>query len=360
MVGENLLHRIKQGYTLKIKQGRPIGSPREYIAATVRHSPQVRLGSDGQLVNYVAGLPFPNFIFTDPQAGFKLAWNFYWRWLGDDSKTGGATKLGKEIVITIEKNGAERLSHKVIHFLRSRSRVSVEPTPKILGYDHIDWMQIIAHDYPRDVSGITSLEVRYADPSRADDQFVYVPSLRRVRRATTNLRCATLAPTEFNTDDINTFNGKVLDFNYKFIGQRPILGNFSQAQIPFERNTGDYLPLNEGWEVHNAYGLEITPRDPSYCYSKKIIFLHENTFEPVLALMWDRNGSYWKEQFAFRTSTRLHDGEEVISVGTVAIVNVQNGRASLVTAVRSYNQGYRPSFFTLATLQQVMRGGAVR
>jgi len=28
MVGENLLHRIKQGYTFKIKQGRSIGPPR--------------------------------------------------------------------------------------------------------------------------------------------------------------------------------------------------------------------------------------------------------------------------------------------------------------------------------------------
>jgi len=47
-------------------------------------------------------------------------------------------------------------------------------------------------------------------------------------------------------------------------------------------------------------------------------------------------------------------------VGTVVIINVQNGRSTLVDAVRNYNQGYQPSLFTLATLQTVMRGGAIR
>jgi hypothetical protein len=37
-----------------------------------------------------------------------------------------------------------------------------------------------------------------------------------------------------------------------------MLGNFSQGSLPFRRKTGDYLPLNEQWEIHDAYVLEIT------------------------------------------------------------------------------------------------------
>jgi hypothetical protein len=69
MVGENLLNRIKQGYTLKIKQGRSMGVPKEYNAATGRYSGEARLGSNGDLLNYVAGLPFPDVHLTDPQIG---------------------------------------------------------------------------------------------------------------------------------------------------------------------------------------------------------------------------------------------------------------------------------------------------
>ncbi len=60
MVGENLLHRIKQGYTFKIKQGRAVGTPKEFSAATSRYSDQVKLSANGELLNYVAGLPFPD------------------------------------------------------------------------------------------------------------------------------------------------------------------------------------------------------------------------------------------------------------------------------------------------------------
>ena len=86
MVGENLLNRIKQGYTFSIKQGRSIGFPKEYNAATVRYFSEVKLGPNGELLNYVAGLPFPDVRFNDPQVGLKMAWNFYWRWIGDDSQ----------------------------------------------------------------------------------------------------------------------------------------------------------------------------------------------------------------------------------------------------------------------------------
>src|SRR5215510_11307195 len=43
MVGENLLNRIKQGYTFKIRESRRVKSPTEYLEATEKYSSQVRL-----------------------------------------------------------------------------------------------------------------------------------------------------------------------------------------------------------------------------------------------------------------------------------------------------------------------------
>src|SRR5690242_20149781 len=68
MVGENLLHRIRQGYSFTIKQGRQIGPPKEYISATKRYSQQVRLSADGELLNYVAGMPFSDVSANDALA----------------------------------------------------------------------------------------------------------------------------------------------------------------------------------------------------------------------------------------------------------------------------------------------------
>src|SRR3989304_196893 len=59
MVGDNLLDRIKQGYSFKIKEPTRYDVPREYVEATKRYSGKDRLGADGELLNYVAGRPFP-------------------------------------------------------------------------------------------------------------------------------------------------------------------------------------------------------------------------------------------------------------------------------------------------------------
>ncbi|HXG53648.1 MAG TPA: DUF1329 domain-containing protein [candidate division Zixibacteria bacterium] len=360
LVGENLLNRIRSGYTLRIKHPRKYAVPAEYRRATETYSGKVVLGAGGELVNYVAGLPFPNIAPSDPRAGLKLAWNFYWRWLGDDSKTGGAMSGGKIVRVAIERDGSERRADVVHYYLKVRGRVSIASRPSFHGYEHIDWMQLRADEYPRDTSGTTTLEIRYAQPDREDDLYVYVPSIRRVRRSPPIQRCSTLAPSEFTFDDINNFNGKITDFNYRLLGEKKVLGNFFQEHVPFRRRPGDYLPLDETWEVHDTYVLEITPKNPAYCYAKKIVHIDKLNYEALWTMSWDGKGNYWKEQFPFLTPVTLSDGQEVLSVGTVAVVNVLNGRSTLVTATRAYNQGYQPTLFTLATLQTVMRGGAIR
>lgn len=359
MVGENFLNRIKAGHTIQIKPSKVYRPLKEYADATEKYSGKVRLGANGELQGYVAGQPFPKLDLSDAQIGQKLAWNFFWRWLGDDYKTGGAVKGGKIIRAAIEKNGAERRADLVSYFLFPRTRYILDPKPAIPGYEHIDYMQLRVDSYPRDAAGTTTLEIRYADPNRADDLYIYIPSIRRIRRASTTQRCQTLAPSEFNLDDINSFNGKITDFNYKFLGEKKMLANLTQENLPFHRKQGDYLPLDEKWEVVDTYVLEITPKNSDYCYPRKLLHLNKMTFDTHWTLMWDKRGEYWKEQFGMFTPVKLADGREVWSVADVAIVNVQNGRSTIVTATRSYNKGYPSSMFSLATLESIMRGGSI-
>src|SRR3972149_9467579 len=96
MVGENFLNRIKQGHTIQIKAPKIYRPLKEYTEATEKNSGRVSLGPNGELLNYVSGQPFPKLDLGDAQIGQKLAWNFFWRWLGDDYKTGGAVQGGKD------------------------------------------------------------------------------------------------------------------------------------------------------------------------------------------------------------------------------------------------------------------------
>ena len=360
MVGQNLLNRIKGGYTFKIKPSRPRREPKEYIAATEKYAGRVGLGNRGELVNYVAGRPFPNISPSDPKAGLKLAWNFVNRWLGDDRKDGGGTASERATMYILEKNGSERKNEVIRYTIRTRGRVSMAPLPAFEGYDHINWMSLYADEYPRDTSGTTTLEIRYADPDHEDDLYVYVPIIRLVRHAPPTQRCATFGRQQFNFDDVNSFNGKVTNFNYKFIGQRQMIGNFSQQQIPLRRKQGDYLPLDEAWEVFDAFVLEITPKDSRYCYPRKVLHIDTATYQNIWGQIFDAKGNLWKEQLSFYVPVELVDGQEGLSFVTAIIVDVPNGRSTVLNTSRVFNQGYRPSLFTLQTLQTVMRGGALR
>ncbi len=360
MVGENFLERVRQGYTFQIKAPTRYQPPREYIEATKKYSPAVRLGADGELLHYVAGLPFSEIDPRDPQAGQKIAWNFYWRWQGDDYKGGGGTENGKMITVSIEKDGFERRADAYSYFLFPHTRVTLDPKPVIPGYENIDSISLRVSSYPRDSAGSATLETRYSDPKRPDDLYLYIPSIRRIRRSTTTQRCQTLAPTEFNMDDVDFFRGKITDFNYKLAGEKKVLTNYSQEHVPYQRKKGDYLPQNEKFEVQDAYVLEITPKDPSYCYPKKVLWIDKVAWETMWGMTWDRKGEYWKEMALFRIPGKLADGQVVWQQGTGYIINVQNGRSTVITTTRTFNNGLSPSLFTFDTLQTITRQGELR
>ena len=193
----------------------------------------------------------------------------------------------RSFVYAIEKDGSERRADVLHHTIKTRGRVTLEPKPVLDGYEHIDWMQLRADEYPRDTAGTTTLEIRYADPNREDDLYIYVPSIRRVRRAPPIQRCATIAPSEFNFDDINSFDGKITDFNYRFLGRTKMLGNLAQAQFLSSGRAGTICHLKEKLGNRQAYGLEITPKDPNTAIRGRSCILIRKHFETVWTMVWD-------------------------------------------------------------------------
>ena len=77
-------------------------------------------------------------------------------------------------------------------------------------------------------------------------------------------------------------------------------------------------------------------------------------------MVWDRKGEYWKEMHLFRLPAKLADGQVVWQQGTGWVINVQNGRSTVITTPRSFNHGLSPSLFTFNTMQRINRQGVVK
>jgi hypothetical protein len=160
--------------------------PRFYDEATALYAGQPHLDDEGTLEDYTAGLPFPpeSFDISAPDSGVRWAWNLALRWRG-------AGPWGSFRIIDIPSRVGKILTYQGSYFYyqtRGRSDLAASgyAVPEAdsnlfvaggrflepLDARHLAWRQM----RPKE-----SLE-RY---EKTDNTFVYVPTMRKVRRAAT-------------------------------------------------------------------------------------------------------------------------------------------------------------------------------
>src|ERR1700693_3968223 len=177
---------VRQGMIMKIIPTGHLDWPPPYKAATEQYSPQVSLASDGELKNYVAGLPFPLVDANDPQAVTKIMWNFAFRPLYTDD---------------LDERGVEVVSHRagsaseIEHFLfghlgwyNSVGRTEVAPMPmdpEVLKTGIASHSGVYPILEPAELRGAGIVRQRYAIPGFEDAVWEYSPETRRLRRLPT-------------------------------------------------------------------------------------------------------------------------------------------------------------------------------
>ena len=124
---------------------------------------------------------------------------------------------------------------------------------------------IAKYHAPMDVRHMGYLVINKAEG--VDDQFVYMPSTRRVRRI--NLRGESIVGTDFSLEDI----------------------------IPREFEDATYVRLpNETVEGVDCYVVEVTPHEETNSeYSKFVASIDKETSVPIKNVYWDDKGVKMKE-----------------------------------------------------------------
>lgn len=370
MITTYYLERIKKGQTILIGAPGLYTVPQEYTDATHKYSKQVKIDENDGLVGYVSGQPFPNIDPKDPKAGLKILWNHFRRFRGDDFTSGRIAGKGSNFRrIVLFENGDEVEAETANSTLRADGRTTVPPIPAFPEAlkQGIQEYTLSATMYPRDSAGTTILQQRYTDPTKLDDNWVFIPSIRRVRRSSTSQRCATLAPTDYNLDDvISGFNGKVPSFTYKLLGKQKVLAvhNWGGKVLP-TRKKGDYFPEDVTWGQTDAWVVEQVSKDPSYCYSKRVMWVVDPEVMISFSMIrnYDRKGELWKEM---QVSASDYDHKKlsgvtkgILNANYVTLMNHQTGRVT-ITAIADgstlFNMGITPQQFSLGEISQGFRG----
>ena len=161
-------------------------------------------------------------------------------------------------------------------------------------------------DAPFDAGGIQLLSYRYkaSDGTRAearnDDTWVYVPTLRRVRRISTAQRTDAVAGTDFTFDDLRSFNGIVPQYEWTCLGERRMIApmNTQEKAYPYDKdhNFGPYglSFANDIWELREAFLVRMKPKNDDHPYHHKDIWIDKQTYTPLYSFAYDQKEELWK------------------------------------------------------------------
>ena len=299
---------VKHGWPIKVVDYKKIEWPKAYKEATEKYSSQVQLAADGlTLTNYVAGQPFPTLDPNDPNLAKKIMWNYEYKTtvIDDvdlrnfDADTG--TIYGGSTPMSVERHFL--LDH--FRVLRYIGRLYNDPRPIWQTSEGLQGKSSL-HPIlePFDLKGVGGLSFRYIDPAKQDDTWLYLPSLRRVRRLSTAQRSDALFGQDTDVDSYYGYAGHIAWMDWKYLGEKQMLGVYHAENFPVKWAPGGAdFGFDDVWEKRNVYVIEGVSKLSQYAYGKRVLYIDKETFTVPYSDIYDRAGQLWKiwiNQFTFR------------------------------------------------------------
>ena len=157
---------------------------------------------------------------------------------------------------------------------------------------------------PFDLKGVGALSFRYIDASKQDDTWLYLPSLRRVRRLSSAQRSDALFGQDTDVDSYYGYAGHIAWMSWKYLGEKQMLGCWHAENYPVKWAAGGAdFAFDDGWEKRKVHVVEGVSKLAQYAYSKRILFIDNETWAVPYSDIYDRSGQLWKiwvNEFSFR------------------------------------------------------------
>ncbi len=189
---------------------------------------------------------------------------------------------------------------------------------------------IFFYQSPTNVKGTAFLTYDYADPDKEDDQWLYLPALRKTRRISASDRGDYFLGTDFTYEDIKleTKLGKE-DYNWKTIGTDTVDSHnvIVLEAIPVDKETAEEL----------GYGKIHSYIDPDIWISRK--------------------GEFWDERMNRLKTIRIKDIRKVDGIWTAHRLEAENHKTGHRTIFEFSNVDYEESVPDRLFTEQALRRG---
>jgi hypothetical protein len=321
--------------------------PKPYVEATEKYGSQTRLVQqpDGRyrLDNYVAGLPFPN--PSGPDKGTEIMANDTYKMQGYLVAVSlGMGNWAQLIVRDRFGNYAPEVAdgtYRQLAYNWETDQGVPRVDPLAGGAWYSEWIML---ERPEQSKYTAVLTLFWQDNMKDEDDYAFVPALRRSLRLSSSARCAPLLGTDMVKDDQRVgWNGGVGKFVGKWLRDQKLLTlqNMNAAAAGhFPQEYDDVLgwpkPSWGQWETRDVYVVDvrrIPSLNPGYCYGSRVDYVDKQYYGNLAEDIYDTNMKLWKVMWSAGTPEPLDNyGEQMGVCGIVENYwDVQNDHVSYIT-----------------------------
>ncbi len=230
-------------------------------------------------------------------------------------------------VVFIEKDGSRRNRR----FLRQRI---------ILGRasDDVSYKDLVMFTQPTSVKGLATLTWNYMNPNRDQDVWLWLPSLRKIRKVSAGQADDSFMGADFTVEEITS--RRFSDETYKLIG---------------EENFKGYTSVFDGKVFHKdepCYVIECAPKRKPWYYSKRITYVSKNFGGNILDEIYDPNGKVYRTLFRGWIIMNVN-GKDYPAQNRVEGYDLRTGHKSIIIFDEiKFDQGLAEDIFTQKTLMR--------
>lgn len=151
-------------------------------------------------------------------------------------------------------------------------------------------------DSPRDIKGTAFLS--YTHALVADEQWLYLPALKRVKRISSSNKSGPFLGSEYAFEDLTSF--EVAKFSYKYL-------------------------KDEMFEGMDCFVIELLPKYENSGYTREIIWIDKKRYIPIKVDYYDRKETLFKTQLFSKYKQYLN---QYWRAGEQLMINHQNGKST--------------------------------
>jgi len=312
------------------------------VALTKKYYGKCKLGSKGELLNYVSGVPFPG--STNPT---ELAHNFRTRTLGDTYKS---TDSGFIVDGRLKYDMDSNLDNNLCFF---SGRTDMPPVPEYENNPKDIWRAFSMHQLaPPETRNMRIMEISYNDRMKPYDSWYWMPSIRRIRRRSTTERQDSQGGADYCGFDNMGWDGPIQINTYKLLGRKDYLLVRHSDNSKLLHTPGDCIFDGTQRERINCYVLEVKSRDDNFLYNRMLWYLDPESWQMLYSDRYDRSGKLWKvldQQGCVKTG---YNGVPFGHFAASQTIDVQRKHSTLGKSELEFAVDFPKRMFTLQWLQK--------